>query len=47
MHTESTAKADGRPFFCRPASVGALGFANDRRDEPILRLWDCVSELRE
>ena len=37
------APADGRPFYCRPASVGALGFEHDRRDQPILRLWDCVS----
>jgi broad specificity phosphatase PhoE len=39
--------ADGRVFFCRPASVGVLGFEHDRRDQPILRLWNYVSEPRE
>ena len=37
----------GRVFFCRPASVGVLGFEHDRRDEPVLRLWNYVSEPRE
>ena len=36
-----------RAFFCRPASVGVLGFEQDRRDEPIIRLWNYVSEPRE
>ena len=40
------APVDARPFFCSPASVGVLGFEHDRRDQPILRLWDCVGELR-
>src|SRR5262249_44807371 len=26
----------GRFFFCRPASVGVLGFEHDNRDEPII-----------
>ena len=37
----------GRVFFCRPASVGVLGFEHDRRDEPIIRLWNYVTEPRE
>ena len=37
----------GRVFFCRPASVGVLGFEHDSRDEPIIRLWNYVSEPRE
>jgi broad specificity phosphatase PhoE len=36
--------ATGRVFFCRPASVGVLGFEHCRRDEPVLRLWNYVSE---
>jgi broad specificity phosphatase PhoE len=39
--------ADGRFFFCDPASVGALGFEHDNRDQPIIRLWNSVGELRE
>ena len=37
----------GRLFFCRPASVGVLGFEHDNPDEPIIRLWNYVSEPRE
>ena len=37
----------GRVFFCRPASVGLLGFEHDNRDQPIIRLWNYVSEPRE
>jgi probable phosphoglycerate mutase len=36
--------AAGRLFFCRPASVGVLGFEHDSRDEPILQLWNYVIE---
>jgi probable phosphoglycerate mutase len=39
--------AAGRVFYCRPASVGVLGFEHDRRDEPVLRLWNYISEPRE
>jgi probable phosphoglycerate mutase len=39
--------AAGRVFYCRPASVGVLDFEHDRRDEPIIRLWNYVSEPRE
>lgn len=39
--------AAGRVFFCRPASVGVLGFEHDSRVQPILRLWNYVSEPRE
>ena len=41
------APAGGRVFFCRPASVGVLGFEHDRRDQPVIRLWNYVSEPRE
>ena len=39
--------AAGRFFFCDPASVGVLGFEHDSRDQPIIRLWNYVSEPRE
>ncbi len=32
----------GRFFFCRPASVGVLGFEHQCRDEPILGLWNTI-----
>jgi broad specificity phosphatase PhoE len=35
--------AAGRCFFCRPGSVGELGFEHDSRDQPVIRLWDYVS----
>jgi broad specificity phosphatase PhoE len=41
------APAAGRVFFCRPASVGVLGFEHDNRAEPIIRLWNYISEPRE
>jgi len=41
------APAAGRVFFCRPASVGVLGFEHENRDLPIIRLWNYVSEPRE
>jgi broad specificity phosphatase PhoE len=34
-----------RIFYCRPASVGVLGFEHDSREEPILRLWNYVTQL--
>jgi probable phosphoglycerate mutase len=37
----------GRFFFCRPASVGILGFEHQRRDEPIIGLWNYVTHPRE
>jgi probable phosphoglycerate mutase len=37
----------GRVFYCRPASVGVLSFEHNRRDEPIIRLWNYISEPRE
>jgi broad specificity phosphatase PhoE len=39
--------AAGRVFFCDPASVGVLGFEHDRRDQPVLRLWNFVSLSRK
>ena len=33
----------GRFFFCRPASVGVLGFEHRNRDEPIIGLWNHVT----
>jgi hypothetical protein len=37
----------GRAFFCRLASVGALGFEHESREQPVIRLWNYVSEPRE
>jgi broad specificity phosphatase PhoE len=37
----------GRFFFCRPASVGVLGFEHKNRDEPILGLWNYVAAPRD
>jgi len=37
----------GRIFYCRPASVGVLGFEHDSWDEPVVQLWNYVSELGE
>ena len=39
--------ADGRFFFCDPASIGVLGFEHDSRDQPVVHLWNCVGQLRE
>jgi probable phosphoglycerate mutase len=39
--------AAGRVFFCRPASVGVLGFEHDSREQPILCLWNYISAPRE
>jgi probable phosphoglycerate mutase len=36
----------GRFFFCRPASVGVLGFEHNSRDEPIIGLWNYVTHKR-
>ena len=32
----------GRFFFCRPASVGVLGFEHQCREEPIIGLWNYI-----
>jgi broad specificity phosphatase PhoE len=37
----------GRFFFCRPASVGVLGFEHNSPDEPIIALWNYVTHPRE
>jgi broad specificity phosphatase PhoE len=37
----------GRFFYCRPASVGVLGFEHNNRDEPVIRLWNYVAQPRE
>jgi len=37
----------GRFFYCRPASVGVLGFEHRNRDEPIIALWNHVAQPRE
>jgi probable phosphoglycerate mutase len=39
--------ATGRFFFCDPASVGVLGFEHNSRDQPVIRLWNFVSQLPE
>ena len=36
----------GRFFFCRPASVGVLGFEHNSRDEPIIGLWNYIRQQR-
>jgi probable phosphoglycerate mutase len=41
------ASVSGRFFFCRPASVGVLSFEHDNRDEPIISLWNYVSQPLE
>jgi probable phosphoglycerate mutase len=33
---------DGRFFYCRPASIGVLGFEHNRSSEPIVGLWNFV-----
>jgi probable phosphoglycerate mutase len=37
----------GRFFFCRPASVGVLGFEHSSSNEPIIGLWNYVTRPRE
>jgi broad specificity phosphatase PhoE len=37
----------GRVFYCRPASVGVLGYEHNSRDEPIIRAWNYVRLPRE
>ncbi len=37
----------GRFFYCRPASVGVLGFEHKSLDEPIIGLWNFVGQQRE
>ena len=37
----------GRVFYCRPASVGVLGYEHKNRDEPILVLWNNIARPRE
>lgn len=33
----------GRLFFCRPASVGVLGYEHNNRGEPIIGLWNHIA----
>jgi probable phosphoglycerate mutase len=39
--------AAGRCFFCRPGSVGELGFEHDNLDQPIVCVWNYVREERQ
>jgi probable phosphoglycerate mutase len=39
--------AAGRFFYCRPASVGVLGFEHDSKEEPIIGLWNFVRQMKE
>ena len=39
--------AAGRFFYCRPASVGVLGFEHKNRNEPIIYLWNYVARPRD
>jgi broad specificity phosphatase PhoE len=34
----------GRFFYCRPASVGMLAYEHSKRDEPVIGLWNYVSQ---
>jgi broad specificity phosphatase PhoE len=38
---------NGRFFYCRPASVGVLGYEHKNRDEPIVGLWNQIVHPRE
>lgn len=38
---------DGRFFYCRPASVGVLGYEHNSYNEPIIRAWNYVRLPRE
>ena len=37
----------GRFFYCRPASVGVLGYEHKSRDEPIPALWNQIVRPRD
>jgi probable phosphoglycerate mutase len=37
----------GRFFYCRPASVGVLGFEHESKNEPIIGLWNFVRQMNE
>jgi probable phosphoglycerate mutase len=37
----------GRFFYCRPASVGVLGFEHESKSEPIIGLWNFVRQMNE
>ena len=37
----------GRFFYCRPASVGVLGFEHESKNEPIIGLWNFVRQMKE
>jgi probable phosphoglycerate mutase len=39
--------ATGRFFFCRPASVGILGYEHNCTDEPIIRAWNYIRLPRD
>jgi probable phosphoglycerate mutase len=39
--------AAGRFFYCRPASVGVLGYEHNSRQEPIIRAWNYVRLPRD
>jgi probable phosphoglycerate mutase len=38
---------NGRFFYCRPASVGVLGFEHENKDEPIIGLWNFVRQMKQ
>lgn len=33
----------GRAFYCRPASISILGYEHERREDPIIELWNLTS----
>lgn len=38
--------AAGRFFYCRPASLGVLGFEHHNRDEPVIGIWNHAGQVR-
>lgn len=42
----SLAPIAGRCFFCRPGSMGELGYEHDNPYEPVIRLWNYVVSPR-
>jgi probable phosphoglycerate mutase len=41
------AAANGKFFYCRPASLGVLAYEHDSRDEPIIFKWNYMRLPRE
>jgi probable phosphoglycerate mutase len=39
--------SDGRFFYCRPASVGVLSYEHKNPNEPIIGLWNHITQPKE